>query len=229
MYPLVKTAGSLTRAHLIGLMIACAGLAVVTIFIAVGAITWVTADLVNIKTGWLDTLVNWIVAAISGIGGWFMLPALTVLIAGVFQEQTIYRVEQAYYPDEARNEAPRFWPDMIHDIRFTLWALFLNIMILPLYLLGIGFALSVMLNSYLLGREFFESAAGYHLGKPDARALGRKYKGTVYAGGFIITMLTLVPLINLFVPIIAIVWMVHLYHELNKRYHELNKSTKITA
>jgi CysZ protein len=215
MYPFIKTVGSLTKANLIGLMLACAGLAVIIVLVAIGGITWLTADIVNIKTGWLDTLVNWIVAAVTGIGGWFMLPALTVLIAGMFQEQTIYRVEHAYYPDKARNEPPRFWPDMLHDIRFTLWAVFLNIMILPLYLVGIGFFLSIALNSYLLGREFFESVAGHHLGKPEARKLGRNCRSVVYGGGFVITMLTLVPLVNLFVPVIAIVWMVHVYHRLN--------------
>ncbi|MCK5091353.1 MAG: EI24 domain-containing protein, partial [Gammaproteobacteria bacterium] len=94
------------------------------------------------------------------------------------------------------------------------WALFLNIVILPFYLLGIGFIMSIVLNSYLLGREFFESAAGYHSGKPEAMVLGQKNKAVMYGGGFVITCLTLVPVINLFVPVIAIVWMVHVYHGL---------------
>ena len=214
MYPFIKTIGSITRAKLIGLMVACAVLAVVVVLLATWGITWLTADLVQLETGWLDTLVNWIVAAITGIGGWFMLPALIVLIGGMFQEKAIYKVEHAYYPESARSEAPQFWPDVLHDIRFTIWALFLNIVILPFYLLGIGFIMSIVLNSYLLGREFFESAAGYHSGKPEAMMLGQKNKAVMYGGGFVITCLTLVPVINLFVPVIAIVWMVHVYHGL---------------
>ena len=72
-----------------------------------------------------------------------------------------------------------------------------------------------MLNSYLIGREFFESAAGYHIGKVKAKNLGCQNRKVVYTGGFIITIMTLVPLLNLFVPIIAVVWMVHIYHGLN--------------
>lgn len=216
MYPFAKTIGSVSRAGLAGLMLACAGLALAVVVLLVTLVTSVTAHLVDLETGWLDSLVNWVVGGLTGVAGWFMLPALVVLIAGMFQERTIDRVERAYYPDEARSRPPRFWPDLRHDIRFTLRALFLNVLVLPLYLLGIGFFVSIALNSYLLGREFFESAAGYHLGKPDAMALGAKYRPTVYAGGLVITLMTLVPLVNLFVPILATVWMVHVYHGLGK-------------
>ncbi|GAK56255.1 hypothetical protein U27_03217 [Candidatus Vecturithrix granuli] len=214
MYPFTKTFRSLKEANLLGLMMACAGLAIVVVLVAVGMITWGTANLVKIQTGWLDALVNWIVGVILGIGGWFMLPALSVFIAGMFQEKTIRRVERLSYPEVVRRESPAFWGELIADLKFTLWALLLNMLVLPLYLFGIGFVVSILLNSYLLGREFFESVAGYHIGKPQAKKLGQQNRGTVYGGGFVITLLTLVPLLNLFVPIIAIVWMVHVYHGL---------------
>jgi len=216
-YPFAKTLESVTKARLPGLMLACAGLAVALVIVLVTIITSLTAHLVNLETGWLDSLVNWVVGGITGVAGWFMLPAFVVLIAGMFQERTIDRVERAYYPDEVRSREPRFWPDLRHDIRFTLWALFLNVLVLPLYLFGIGFVVSIALNSYLLGREFFESAAGYHLGKPEAKALGEQNKGTVYAGGLVTTLMTLLPVVNLFVPILAVVWMVHVYHGFRKK------------
>jgi CysZ protein len=202
------------KANLSGLMIACAGLAVAVVLVLVAIVTSIAAFLVDLETGWLDTLVNWAVGGIAGIAGWFMLPAFVVLIAGMFQERTIDRVERAYYPDKVRTQEPRFWPDVMHDMRFTLWALFLNILVLPLYLVGIGFIVSIALNSYLLGREFFEGAAGYHMGKPEAEKLGQQNKAAVYGGGLVITLMTLLPVVNLFVPIFAIVWMLHVYHGL---------------
>ncbi len=216
MFPFSKTIDSVTRAGLVGLMLACAGLALAVVVVLVAAVTSITAHLVDLQTGWLDSLVNWIAGVVTGVAGWFMLPALVVLIAGMFQEKTIDRVERAYYPDQVRSREPRFWPDLRHDVGFTLWALSLNILVLPLYFLGVGFLVSIALNSYLLGREFFESAAGYHMGKPGAKALGEQHKKTVYAGGLVITLMTLVPLLNLFVPLLAIVWMVHIYHGLRR-------------
>ena len=69
-----------------------------------------------------------------------------------------------------------------------------------------------MLNTHLLGREFFESAAGHHHGKPEARQMLKQNRAAVYAGGLVITLLTLTPIVNLFMPLVAVVWMVHLYH-----------------
>ena len=143
MLPFIKTLGSLKKANLFGLMIACAILGCVVVLSLVGIITWSAAHLIHIETGWLDTLVNWIVGIVTGIGGWFMLPAIIVLIAGVFQEKTIHQVEQAYYPEKMRKQGPRLWPDLMHDIRFTFWAVLLNILVLPFYFFGIGFIVSI--------------------------------------------------------------------------------------
>ena len=216
MYPFAKTFRSLKHANLWGLMMACAGLTVVVALIAVVGLTWGTAHLVTIQTGWLDTLVNWIVGILLGIGGWFMLPALSVFIAALFQEKTILYVERIAYPDTARRESPPFWSELFADLKFTVWAVFLNLLVLPLYFFGIGFIVSMLLNSYLLGREFFEIVAGYHIGKPQAKTLGQQHRAALYGGGAILTVMTLVPLLNLFVPIIAIVWMVHVYHGLRQ-------------
>ncbi len=212
MFPFAKTFFSLKRADLLRLVALAAALAVVLVGLTVAGVTWLTAGLVNFETGWLDSLINWLVGALTGVAGWFMLPSLVILIGGIFQERVIHKVELAYYPHRVRTDAPRFWADLHHDLAFTFWAIFLNLMILPLYFIGVGFFASIALNSYLLGREFFEAAAGYHLGKPQARQLLRQHRKVVYFGGLVITLMTLIPLINLMMPILAIVWMVHLYH-----------------
>ena len=214
MFPFIKTFVSINKANLLGLMLACALLAVIVAVGAVGSVTWITGRLITIERGWLDTLLIWIVGILTGIGGWFMLPVLTVLISSLFQETAIQRVERVYYPDASDRQALKFWPEFRHDLKFTGWAMCLNILVLPLYAFGIGFAISILLNSYLLGREFFENAAGYHLGKASARALGLRHRKAMYGGGFVITVMAIVPILNLFVPILAIVWMVHEYHRI---------------
>lgn len=217
MLPFLKTFNSIFKAKLLTIMLVCALLAIVVVFALVTAITWISAVLIQIEIDWLDTLVGWLIGIITGVGGWFMLPVLTVLIAGMFQETVIHRVEFVYYPEKVRTESPKFWPDILHDIKFTILALILNIIILPLYFIGIGFIASILLNSYLLGREFFESAAGYHLGKPDAKELGAQNRFKIFLGGLVITLMALIPVLNLFVPIFAVVWMVHVYHLINQK------------
>ena len=212
MLPFLNTFASLKKAKLISLMIACAFLAIIVVIALIILITWLTSYLVHFETEWLNTLITSLAGVISGIGGWFMLPAFTILIGGMFQETIISRVERKYYPDVVRNETPKFWPDFLHDVRFTLKSLLLNILIFPLYFFAIGFIVSILLNTYLLGREFFETAAGHHLGKSQANAILKQNKITVYGGGLFITLMNLVPILNVFVPIIGMVWMVHVYH-----------------
>jgi CysZ protein len=220
MYPLIKTFVSVKKANLLSLMLACALLAVVVVLGAVGSVTWITDRFVTIERGWLDTLINWAVGILTGVGGWFMLPVLTVLISSLFQETAIQRVERVFYPDTSDRQVLKFWPEFRHDLKFTGWAMCLNILLLPLYMFGIGFAASILLNSYLLGREFFESAAGYHLGKTNARTLGLRHRKAMYGGGLVITMMAIIPFLNLFVPILAIVWMVHVYHRIRIQEHQ---------
>jgi CysZ protein len=220
MYPLIKTFVSVKKANLLSLMLACALLAVVVVLGTVGSVTWITDRFVTIERGWLDTLINWAVGILTGVGGWFMLPVLTVLISSLFQETAIQRVERVFYPDTSDRQVLKFWPEFRHDLKFTGWAMCLNILLLPLYMFGIGFAASILLNSYLLGREFFESAAGYHLGKTNARTLGLRHRKAMYGGGLVITMMAIIPFLNLFVPILAIVWMVHVYHRIRIQEHQ---------
>lgn len=217
MYPFVKTLISLKRAKLISLMIACALLAVVVIIALIILITWLTSYLVNFETEWLNTLITSLAGVLSGIGGWFMLPALTILIGGMFQETIINRIEKNYYPEAVRKEAPTFWPDFFHDIRFTSKSISLNVLIFPFYFFAIGFLISIILNSYLLGREFFETAAGHHIGKAKAKFLIKQNRAAVYGGGLVITLMNLIPILNVFVPIIGMVWMVHVYHGINQK------------
>lgn len=218
MFPFKKTILSVIRANLFGLMLLCALLALLIAGLSVACITWLTAGLVDLDNSWFNALLAGSVGILTGLGGWFMLPTLTVLIAGFFQEAAIQRVERIYYPNTTRRSDLKFWPELWHDIRFTLWAILLNLLVLPLYLFGIGFVVSILLNAYLLGREFFEGAAAYHIGKADAKALRRQYRKTAFIGGAVITLMTLVPLLNMFVPLLAIVWMLHVYHAVCRKH-----------
>ncbi len=214
MYPLARTLRSIPRARLFGLMLAAVALALVLVLSAVTGVSVLTASLAGTDS-WLGKVLVGTVSVLAGVGGWFLLPVLTILVGGLFQEWVVQRVEQAEYPSSKWGGAPGWLQNLPHDLRFTLLALFLNLLVLPFYLLGVGFLMSIALNSYLLGREFFENVAGLHLGKPEARALGRRNRGTVYGGGLVITLATLTPILNLFVPILASVWMVHVFQRLS--------------
>lgn len=212
MTPLIKTLLSLKSAKLYKDVLLSALLAIIIIGCFILLATFVSANWIQIKIEWLDTAVNVLISLLTGVAGWFILPSFTALIAGMFQESVIHKIEKAYYPNHIRHDKTGFWPDFKHDIKFTLFALCLNVLALPLYAFGIGFFISILLNGYLLGCEFFEGAAGQHMGKPNAKQLRKKHRGKVFLDGIMISLLALVPVVNIFIPIFAIAWMTHLYH-----------------
>ena len=87
-----------------------------------------------------------------------------------------------------------------------------NIIALLLLLVpGINIAAFFIVNGYLLGREFFEFAAMRFRPEAEAKALRRKYAGTVFLGGLLIAAFLAVPLLNLLTPLFAAAMMVHLH------------------
>ncbi|GAK48815.1 hypothetical protein U14_00023 [Candidatus Moduliflexus flocculans] len=214
MYPVKKTIHSLFNANLVGVMLICAASALIIAAIFALTFTWFATHLITIENKWFAALFTTSIGILTGVGGWFMLPSLIVVIAGFFQDTIIRHVEQKEYPHAASRAELAFWPEFLHDLRFTAWSLLLNLLILPFYLVGVGFVISVALNGYLIGREFFESVAGYHLGKAQAKILRRQHRKVVFSGGLALTLLTLVPGLNLFAPVIAVIWMVHVYQAL---------------
>lgn len=211
-FPLRKTFSSILRAKLLMPMFVSAFLGFVLVLIMAGLFTTLWARFIHFSMPHADTVSTVLVGGVSGIAGWFMLPVFVVFIAGLFQDLIVRRVENAYYPDYASNGETRFWPDLVHDIRFTAKALALNILILPFYFMAVGPFLSILLNSYLLGREFFENAASYHMTKNKAASLAKKNRTAVYTGGFVITVFTLTPFVNIFAPVFALAYMVHVFH-----------------
>ncbi|HLS68520.1 MAG TPA: EI24 domain-containing protein [Kiloniellales bacterium] len=173
---------------------------------------------------WLS-IVEWIyaAAAVSGvvITSFLLFPAVAMLIMTLLLDPICEAVEQGWYPDlPPGREQP--WAEILWDTaRLTGVIVFLNLLFLPLYLVLLFFPpfnLFVFygLNGYLLGREYFEVAAVRRLQSGEVQALRRRHRGKVFAAGVIIALLFSVPLVNLFMPIVATAYMVHRFHAIRR-------------
>jgi CysZ protein len=106
-------------------------------------------------------------------------------------------------------------PELAHGVSFMLWALFLNlIMLLFIWTGPVYLVLYYVVNSHLLGREFFEIVAGRHLKRSGAKTLRKDYKFETFIAGLVILGATLFPVTTLFTPFIALALMVHLYWQI---------------
>ncbi len=143
---LIKSFNSIGEARLGRYVVGSVLFGVAIIALMVIGISYWADQLIELEKTTYDNVVTLLIGAATGVAGWFMLPAFSALFVGLFVENIIHRVELTYYPEEMRERAPGFWPDFWHDIRFTIKALLLNILVLPLYAFGIGFFISVVLN-----------------------------------------------------------------------------------
>lgn len=184
------------------------------LFVTVGYVLSATAF---VATGWLDVILDWTAGLGTGILAWFLFPVLLPLVASLFLEQAAGRIERREYGLDAPPALP-FWPEVLEGLKFAGRALSLNLMALPLYLVPVLFPfIYYALNSYLLGREFFETVAGRHTGRHTAKALRREQRLQVLLSGLIIALCATLPFVALFAPFIGVAVAVHLFQAMIKK------------
>lgn len=181
------------------------------------AITWGISGIIS---GYIATTATdgFFVHALGSIGGvviaWFLFPLLYPVLISFFDEKIAEIIEREDYPSLPASEPP-FWPTLTNDILFSLKAIGLNIICLPLYLIPLlGIIIYYGLNGYLLGKQFFRMAAGRRVSESEAALLQKKAGKSILLIGIAISFCATIPLLNLAAPVLGVAAMLHLFHEL---------------
>ena len=144
---------------------------------------------------------------------WALFPGIMPIIVNFFDDRIAILIERHDYPATPPARAPHFWNEFAHDVRFTLMAIALNILVIPLYFFPLlNLFVFFGLNGYLLGREFFSMVALRHIPLEEVERLRRLHHRTILTAGVALTVLATIPLVNLFAPFWGVAMMVHLYH-----------------
>ena len=161
---------------------------------------------------WLDTVIDVFGGLAVLVLSWLLFPGIIGLISGVLLEGVAAAVEARDYPHlaPARDQG---WIEIIRTTaKFAGIVVLGNLVALPLYLIpGVNIVVFYTLNGYLLGREYFELVALRRLDETAARDLRRRGRGRWFVAGLAIAFLMTIPVLNLFMPIIATAFMVHLF------------------
>lgn len=205
---------AMRRVMLLTLLIA-AGIAVLLQVI----FSYLITVLASFETGWVET-----VAEISGVVGVTVLvilffPAVISMVIGLFLEDVAEAVEARHYPDlPAAREQP-IVEALLVGLRLAGATVLLNLVLLPLTLLipGLNFVVYFAVNGYLLGREYFELAALRRMDPVEARRLRAAHGGRIFLAGVVITILLVIPVVNLFMPVVATAFMIHIFERLRRR------------
>jgi len=187
----------------------------------------------------IDDIVFWITLKIV----WLLVPILMPIIAGLFDDKIVFAINKKYqYNDMGKSSTP-FKINYIGLLKLLVFGLTVNMALIilifintigPVYNLipsfiikNIFFEAIIMLapilyiglNSYVFGVEFFQIFSTSNRNELSKKNNTLKFHIKIICAGSSIFCLSLIPFINLIVPIIGIVLMTHLYHIFNIKSH----------
>jgi CysZ protein len=171
-------------------------------------------------------ILSWIISIAAGlgvvVGGIFLMPAITSLVASLFVDEIADHVEREYYPDERPGVALPFGVAMTEGLKTALLTIVVYLIALPfVFLAGAGFLVFFIATAWLLGREYFELAAMRFRSPAEAKAMRRHYATTVFMAGLIIAAFVSIPIVNLATPLFGMALMVHMHKRLSGPRTEL--------
>jgi CysZ protein len=214
----VRALGQLFDGRILGLIGACTLLSLACFVGAWFAIdwllVWLLASYPSLQT-WIGGVTTWVATLVAA---WFLFPLVTSAFVGLFLENVARIVEARHYPDLGKAPGLPLWTGIGSSLRFLVLVLGANVLLLLLWFAPPVYAIGYLLvNGFLLGREYFELVALRRLGPPAARSLRIAHQGELLLAGIAFTFLLTLPVVNLVIPILATAVMVHRFEDWRRR------------
>lgn len=195
------------------------GLSIV-VFAALAVAAWIGFKYVPVfRWEWLNDII-----VVTGVFGylvlvWLLFPAVSSAFIGLLLDDVAEAVEHRYYPEDPPGRAPSLGLAMALSLKLMTVLVLLNILALPVYAIGfivpfLSLGVFIVLNGYLLSREYFELVATRHMTARDAKGLRRYWRGRVFLAGLVVAGLFALPGLNLLAPILGAAFMMHIYKAL---------------
>jgi uncharacterized protein involved in cysteine biosynthesis len=176
-------------------------------------------------------LLSWVISIAAGVGvvvgGIFLMPAITSLIAGLFVDDVADLVEREYYPSEEPGAALPVTVATIEGVKIALLTLLVYLVALPFVLVaGAGFLVFFIATAWLLGKQYFELAAMRFRPPAEAKLMRKDNAATVFTAGALIAAFVSIPVVNLATPLFGMALMVHMHKRLSGPRRELSAPTR---
>ncbi len=180
----------------------------IAVFAAVQAVFWF---LTFVPWPWLETLM----AIGAGLGllvaFFFLMAPVTSIFAGLYLDTVAGKVEARHYAADKPGVPLSGWTAISTSLQFAVLVLFANVLALPLVFTGFGVVVLLVINAYLISREYFEMVAMRFMPPRAAKELRKTNAMAVFVSGFLPAAMSLVPVLNLTVPLFATSYFVHIF------------------
>jgi len=208
-----KALGDLLSAEFRSVLLKAIGLTLALFIALLVAVEIILSMLTLVPWPWAETILAVGTGLALAVAFFFLMAPVTAIFAGLFLDDIAQRVEARHYPQDVRGTPLTMARSLVIALQFAAVVLAVNLAILPLVFTGIGAAVLIAANAYLIGREYFEMVAMRHMPVEEARFLRKAYTPRIFAAGIIPALLSLVPLLNLAVPLFATSYFVHIFKQ----------------
>ncbi len=208
-----KALGDLLSAEFRSVLLKAVGLTLALFIALLVAVEIILSVLTLVPWPWAETVLAIGTGLLLVVAFFFLMAPVTAIFAGLFLDDIAQRVEARHYPQDVRGTPLAVARSLVIALQFAAVVLAVNLAILPLVFTGIGAAVLIAANAYLIGREYFEMVAMRHMPVEEARFLRKAYTPRIFAAGIIPAVLSLVPLLNLAVPLFATSYFVHIFKQ----------------
>ena len=195
-------------------------LGALAIYLVLAFGTWaVLSHTTFFENGWLE----WSVHLLGGLAAFilplFLFPAMAGLIIVAFGDEIARAVEARHYPDLPPAPGASVSQSIQASIRFTAVALGLNLVafVLVYWIPLLNIIAFLLLNGWLLGREYFESIGLRRADFATVRALRMGARSRLWFGGAVMAALSAIPFVNLAAPVVGTALFVHEFEALRRR------------
>lgn len=215
-----KTLGEIFSPALRGVVWRSIALTIVILVVVCGGLIW-TVDFFLQSAVWLDTYpwIETILVFLTGFGiflaGLYVLPAVSMLVAGFFLDDVAEYIEKNDYAGDSPGAPLATASSLLEAGRFFMVTLGANLLALCfIFIPVINVFAFFTVNAFLFGREYFFLVAGRHESRATIIRLYRDSQGKIFTAGALIALFVFIPFLNLLTPLFATVLMVHLYKRL---------------
>ena len=221
------------------------GLALVLITVLAVGLQRLLSWFATYGEGWAETMLGpgfhtplnvlaWIVSIAAGLGvvlgGIFLMPTITSLVASFFVDDVADLVEREHYPAERPGVALPLGLAMSEGIRTALLTIVVYLVALPFVLVaGAGFLVFFIATAWLLGKQYFELAAMRFRSPAETRMMRKDNALTIFTAGLIIAAFVSIPIVNLATPLFGMAFMVHVHKLLSGSRPEVIEQSRRTS
>lgn len=212
-----KAAAMLFDRDFIGTVLRSLLLTAILFVLLFAGVEYGLAHLPPLGSVWVNRLLELATPILLVLAIFFLGAPVAAIFGSLYLDRIAAKVDAHFYPNDPRAAGTPLVTGIREAFRLIGLSLLINVVLLPVDVgvPGVSEIATILANGWLLGREFFELASLRHLSRQQSDVLRRKYSGKIFAAGLLISVLTVIPFVDLIAPFFGSALMAHLFKRLS--------------